>query len=290
MKPEFAADAGESVGALLARAAASLAAASIESSRLDSRLLLSQATGESVERLVAWPERPLTAREADSFAMLMRRRIGREPLAQIVGRREFWSLPFLTTRDTLTPRPDSEAVIEAVLRLVPDRGTPLRILDLGTGTGCLLLALLSEYPVATGVGTDLSAAAARVAAMNAAALGCAARTTILAGAWDEGATGPFDLVVSNPPYIATAELDGLAPEIRDFEPRLALDGGADGLDAYRELAPRLYERLLPGGYAVLEVGSGQAGPVEMILLDAGFGVRGRQRDLSGMDRCAIVQR
>ncbi len=290
MTQGFAADAGETVGGLLDRAAAMLAAAAIEAPRLDARLLLSHATGEAIERLVAWPERPVSAREAHAFAALLRRRAGREPLAQIVGCREFWSLPFLTTHDTLTPRPDSEAVIEAALRLFPERKSPLRILDLGTGTGCLLLALLTEYPAATGVGTDLSAAAARVAARNANALGCVDRAAILVTAWDDTVTGAFDLIVSNPPYIATAELDGLAPEIRRFEPRLALDGGADGLDAYRALAPRLYRRLRPGGHAVLEVGSGQAGAVETILCDAGLATRGRQRDLSGVDRCTIVQR
>lgn len=286
----FAAEPGETVGVLLARGAATLAAAAVETSRLDARLLLSHATGEPVERLVAWPERSVSDREAQAFAVLVARRAGREPLAQIVGCREFWSLPFLATRDTLAPRPDSEAVIEAALRLFPDRKSELRILDLGTGTGCLLLALLSEYPAATGVGTDLSDAAARVAARNASALGYADRSTILVSAWDDVVAGEFDLIVSNPPYIATAELDGLSAEIRRFEPRLALDGGADGLDAYRALAPRLYRRLRPAGYAVLEVGFGQADAVDLILRNAGLATRGRQRDLSGTDRCTIVQR
>jgi release factor glutamine methyltransferase len=290
MKRDFSARAGETVDALVARAAAALAEAGIESARLDSRLLLSHATGETVERLVARSERAVSAAEADAFAALIRRRTGREPLAQIVGRREFWSLPFLTTRDTLTPRPDSEAVIEAVLALIPDRNAALDMLDIGTGTGCLLLALLSEYPRARGVGTDLSFAAAQVALRNAAALGCGARSTILVGAWDDAVAGAFDLVVSNPPYIATAELAALAPEIRGFEPRLALDGGADGLAAYRTLAPRVYERLRPGGYAVLEVGAGHAYAVAAILQDAGFSDCGRQRDLSGVDRCMIVRR
>jgi release factor glutamine methyltransferase len=290
MRQAFAAEGGETVGILLARAAATLAAAAVETSRLDSRLLLSHATGEPVERLVAWPERPVSNREAQAFAALVQRRVGREPLAQIVGCREFWSLPFFTTRDTLTPRPDSEAVLEAVLRLFPDRKSPLRILDLGTGTGCLLLALLSEYPAATGIGTDISDAAARVAALNAKTLGYADRSTIVISAWDDAVDGAFDVIVSNPPYIATAELDRLAPEIERFEPRLALDGGPDGLDVYRVLAPRLYRRLRPGGHAVLEVGFGQAGAVESILLGAGLATRGRQRDLSGADRCTIVQR
>jgi release factor glutamine methyltransferase len=290
MTLDFRAEAGETVGALLSRAAAAMGFAAVEAPRLDARLLLSHATGESVERLVAWPERAVAAREAVAFTALVRRRIAREPLAQIVGRREFWSLPFLTTRDTLTPRPDSEAVIEAVLRLFPDRAAPLRILDLGTGTGCLLLTLLSEYPAATGIGTDLSAAAARVAAANADALGFAARATILVTAWDEGLAGTFDLVVSNPPYIATVELSRLAPEIRLFEPALALDGGPEGLDAYRALASRLFARVRPGGYAVLEVGFGQAGAVETILKNAGFAATDRQRDLAGVDRCAVVRR
>jgi release factor glutamine methyltransferase len=290
MTQGFAAQAGDTVGDLLERAAAVLAAAAVDAPRLDARLLLSHATGEPLERLVAWPERPVVAGEGEAFAALIRRRAGREPIAQIVGRREFWSLPFLTTRDTLTPRPDSEAVIDAVLRLVPDRNSPLRILDLGTGTGCLLLALMSEYPAANGVGTDLSAAAAEVAKRNAQTLGFAGRSTILVGAWDDAVDGAFDLIVSNPPYIAAAELEQLVPEIRRFEPRLALDGGSDGLDAYRALAPRLYRRLRLGGHAVLEVGSGQAGPVEAILSGAGLATRERQRDLAGVDRCTVVQR
>ena len=286
----FAAESGETVGALLARAAAVLDAASVATSRLDSRLLLAHATGEAVERLVAWPERAVDARSAEAFAALIRRRAAREPLAQIVGHREFWSLRFVTTRDTLTPRPDSETVIEAVLRLFPDRTTPLRILDLGTGTGCLLLALLSEYPTATGVGADLSEAAVRVATVNTRALGMTERATISLSAWDDQVAGAFDLVVSNPPYIATAELKELAPEIRHFEPALALDGGEDGLESYRALAPRLGARLRPGGCAALEVGMIQAAAVESIMQAAGLAIRSRQRDLAGMDRCIVVQR
>lgn len=283
-------DEGDTVGAALASAAARLRESGIATARLDSRLLLSAALGESAERLVGWPERMLSATEARVFTDLVARRSAREPVAQILGQREFWSLPFRTTRDTLTPRPDSETIVEAALELLPDRQAGLRVLDLGTGSGCLLLALLQEYPNASGVGTDLSPAALRVAASNAATLALANRTRFVATNWDEGLTGIFELIVSNPPYIRTAELDGLDPEVRFYEPRLALDGGADGLAMYRAIAPRLRERLASGGVGILEIGAGQAEAVERIMHGAGLRPLGRRADLAGVDRCILVER
>lgn len=278
-----------SVGSILAAAAARLEAAGVDAARLDARLLLAAALGETVERVVAWPERRLDSHEAEVFSTLIERRAAREPLSQILGRREFWSLDFITTRDTLTPRPDSEAIIEAALRLFPDRTARLRILDLGTGTGCLLLALLSEFSGATGVATDLSPAAAAVAAQNAALHGLTDRASVLVGEWDDAVTGAFDLVVANPPYIATAELERLDPEVAAFEPRIALDGGFDGLAVYRVLAPRFARRLAPAGFAVLEVGAGQATGVEKICVESGLTVHGRQLDLAGRERCVLIR-
>lgn len=290
MTPLSASRPEQSVGAALAQAIARLTAARVETARLDARLLLAEALAETVERIVAWPERALTVREAEAFATLVERRVAREPVAHILGRREFWSLGLATTRDTLTPRPDSEAVVEAALKLFPDREAKLRILDLGTGTGCLLLALLSEYADAIGVATDVSPAAAKIAGQNAAALGLADRAAILVCEWDDSVAGQFDLVVSNPPYIRSAELARLAPEVATFEPRIALDGGRDGLDAYRALAPRLARRLVPGGFGVVEIGVEQADDVEEMGAAAGLTVWGRQRDLAGRDRCVVLRR
>lgn len=278
------------IGTALAEGTARLAAAGIDSARLDARLLLAAATGKTVEQIVARPDHALSAPESEDFATLLARRARREPVSQLLGRREFWSLDFVTTRDTLTPRPDTETLVETALRLFPDRGQPLRVLDLGTGTGCLLVALLSEYSAATGVGTDASAAAAAIARRNVSAHRLQDRARIVVGNWDDGIDGDFDLIVSNPPYIATAELAGLDPEVVSYEPREALDGGADGLDAYRDLAPRVARRLAPGGFALLEIGLGQVADVESVVVDAGLQVHGRACDLAGRERCAVVKR
>jgi len=278
------------IGAALAVAAARLGAAGIESARLDARLLLAAATGKSVEQIVARPDQALPPCAADAFAALIDRRSQREPVAQLLGRREFWSLDFVTTRDTLTPRPDTETIVETALRLFPDRGARLRFLDLGTGTGCLLVALLSEYPAASGLGTDVSPAAAEIARRNIATHGLESRASVAVDYWDDLVDGQFDLIVSNPPYIPTAELERLDPEVTAFEPHLALDGGADGLDAYRDLACRLARRLAPGGFAVLEVGVGQAADVAALCHAAGVQVHGRASDLAGRERCVVVKR
>lgn len=276
--------------AALADGAARLGAAGIDSARLDARLLLAAATGKTAEQIVARPEQILSQHDADAFAALVDRRVDREPVAQLVGRREFWSLDFATTRDTLTPRPDTETIVEAALRLFPDRGARLRVLDLGTGTGCLLVALLNEYRAATGIGTDASVAAAGVARRNVAAHALQDRAAIAVGHWDDSIDGRFDLIVSNPPYIATAELARLEPEVAQFEPHLALDGGTDGLDAYRALAPRVANRLAKGGFAILEVGLGQASDVADLCVSAGLQVHGRARDLAGRERCVVLKR
>lgn len=278
------------IGTALAHATDRLREAGIETARLDARLLLAAAADLSVEQIVARPEKTLSAAAAETFASLVRRRAGREPLAQILGHREFWSLSLATTCDTLTPRPDSETAIEAVLARHPSRDATLRVLDLGTGTGCLLLALLSEFRRASGVGTDCSPAALRVAAANAVALGFADRAHFVATNWDDGIDGRFDVIVSNPPYIETRAIAELAPEVRVYEPRLALDGGPDGIAAYRDLAPRLRRRLADGGLGVLEIGAGQARAVEDVLQASGLTIVGRSRDLAGVERCVLVQR
>lgn len=220
---------------------------------------------------------------------LAARRMKREPMAYILGEREFWGLPFAVTPAVLVPRPDSETVIEAVLALMPDRGRPWRILDLGTGSGCLLLTLLHEYPVATGVGLDASPEALDVARRNARALGLVDRAILRPGdwrspGWVDGIGGPFDLVVSNPPYIESDAIDGLMPEVGRHEPRLALDGGGDGLDAYRAITAAGPGLLAVGGYLVVEGGEGQVPEIEGLFVQAGLSPAGRWKDLGGIER------
>jgi len=280
----------ETIDAALARGARRLADVGIDNARREARLLLSAALDEAPERLLGSPSRPLDTGLARAYEALLRRRAGREPMSQILGRREFWSLPFAVSRDVLTPRPDSETVVEAALDCVADRAAPLRLLDLGTGSGCLLLALLQELPAANGVGSDIFAAACRVARANAIALGLADRARFLVGDWCAAVTGRFDLIVANPPYIPSAALDTLMPEVRDHEPWRALDGGDDGLDAYRRMLPGLRHLLNASGRLVVEFGAGQGDEIAALLLPAGLTVLDRRRDLAGIERCLSAGR
>jgi release factor glutamine methyltransferase len=278
------------IAAVVADAALRLAAAGVAEPRREARLLTALALGVDPAIVLGYPERAIDESARERLGSLLIRRAAREPLSRIRGNREFWSLPFLLSPDTLDPRPDSETVIEAALDRLPDRGRPLRVLDLGTGTGCLLLALLSELPHATGVGTDLSAGAAAVARRNAAALGLADRAVFLVSDWDRGICSEADVILSNPPYISSQEIDRLAPEVARYEPRLALDGGIDGLDAYRRLSRTAARLLGPKGFAVFEIGAGQAEPVGRIMQDAHLAVAAVRRDLAGTARCLVVER
>ena len=229
------------IDALLRDTAVALAAAGIDNVRFEARLLLAHAAGLSAEQLIARGPEPAPAAVARRLREFAARRILREPMAYILGEREFWGLPFKVSPAVLVPRPDSETLIEAALALMPDRQRPWRILDLGLGSGCLLLTLLREYPAANGVGLEISEAALAVARANAEALGVAARARLFSGdwrrpGWQERLGGPFDLLVSNPPYIEARAIERLMPEVARFEPRLALDGGPDGLEAYRTIA------------------------------------------------------
>lgn len=210
-------------------------------------------------------------------------------MAYILGEREFWGLPFKVSPAVLVPRPDSETVIEAALSLMPDRSRSWRILDLGLGSGCLLLTLLREFPAARGVGLEMSEPALAVATENAAALGVEARARLVLGdwrqpAWHEDLGGPFDLVVANPPYVEAAAIDGLMPEVSRFEPRLALDGGPDGLAAYRALAAAAPRLVAPGGRMLVEAGMGQAPEIYRIFQAGGLSAGGSWKDLGGIDR------
>lgn len=277
-----------SVGAALARSRAALTAAGIESAALDARLLVAAALAAPIEQVIAWPERALDPAARARLEALLARRVAREPMSHILGRREFWSLEFTVTADVLTPRPDSETLVAAALEQIGAPARPAKILDLGVGSGCLLLALLSELPRATGIGVDCSAAALAVARRNAEALGLADRVELVHGDWLAAAAGRFDLVVSNPPYIPRAELAALPPEVR-HEPRLALDGGEDGLDFYRALATGLPRVLAAGGFAVIEIGAGQAEFVTSILCRGGLEPWLRRSDLSGTIRCLLAR-
>lgn len=277
------------VRALLEQAAARLRAAGIDSAHLDARLLAGAALGFSREQLLIHAREPAGAEAAARLEALLARRLAREPVSRILGRREFWSLEFALSPETLDPRPDSETVIEAALAVTP-RDRPLAILDLGTGSGCLLLALLSELPLAHGLGIDRSAGAVETATANAERLGLAGRAGFERRDWRDGLAGVFDLVVANPPYIPEGEIAGLEPEVARFDPLAALAGGLDGLDAYRRLAPLLPDLLSGHGTVIFEVGAGQAPRVAALLEAAGLLVAGTSADLSGIERCVIARK
>ena len=270
----------------LKAAAADLARAGIEGGRLDARLLLGHVLGRAV-----WPheEEPLETAALERFRALVARRIAREPVSKIIGRRAFWTLDLTVTADTLDPRPDSETLIEAALEAFRGRTPPRRILDLGTGTGCLLLAALSEFPEATGLGLDRSPAAAEVARRNAADTGLADRVEIRCQDWDTVGEDRFELILSNPPYIAEDEVASLAEEVRGHDPIGALAAGADGLDAYRALAPVLSRTLAPDGVAILELGIGQGDAVAAIMASVGLRETARRADLAGIDRTLVLK-
>ena len=270
-------------------AAAALAAAGIDNVRFEARLLLAHAAGLSAEQLVARGAESAPAGVAETLRALTARRVGREPMAYILGEREFWGLPFKVSPAVLVPRPDSETLIEAALALMPDRQRPWRILDLGLGSGCLLLALLREYPAARGVGLELSDDALAVASANAEALGVAGRADLVLGDWrqphwHETLRGPFDLIVANPPYIEADAIERLMPEVARFEPRLALDGGPDGLAACRFIATAAPALMAPDGHLLVEVGVGQAAEISKIFASAGLAAPVCWKDLGGIDR------
>jgi release factor glutamine methyltransferase len=260
-----------------------LAGAGIENPRGEARLLLAFALGVSRDQtLTANP----TPNQLAHFDALVARRAAHEPFAYITGRKEFWSLDFEVGPGVLVPRPDTESLIEEVLRLVPDSNAPLKIADLGTGSGAILLAALTEFPNAHGTGFESSPEALRYACANAARL-TPQRAQVVLADWNS-AEGPFDLVFSNPPYIPSGDIESLAPDVAHFEPRAALDGGHDGLDAYRALAELLPRILRPGGHALLEIGLGQANAMEPVFQNLEI-VR-IAPDLSGIPRCVILRK
>jgi release factor glutamine methyltransferase len=271
-------------------ATACLAAVGVAEPRLDARLLLAEALGVDAAVVFGWPERRLSAVERDRFAGFLERRARREPVSRILGRREFWSLQFRVVPATLDPRPDSETLVEAALAELPDPAAPLRVVDFGTGTGCLLLAFLSERPNATGIGVDLAPAALACARANAEALGLGARARFVASDWGAAVAGTADIILANPPYIEAGAIAGLDPEVALYDPARALDGGVDGIEAYRALAAEAARLLAPCGRVFLELGQAQAAPVAALLAARGLAVRAVHRDLAGVERCLVAGR
>lgn len=263
--------------------------AEVTTAELDARLLLSAATGVSDVSLIADPNRLLEPEGLASLELLVAQRIAGRPVSRLLGVREFWGLDFSLNVETLDPRSDSETLIEAVLEKIPGKSAPLRILDLGTGTGCLLLALLSEFSNAKGTGVDCSEQAIEAATQNAEHLRLGTHSTFQVGDWAAGLDGVFDVIVSNPPYIPTGDLSGLSVEVREHDPSKALDGGPDGLDAYRHLFPEMKRLLEPGGYGFLEFGEGQSSDIATIAENAGFEVCEIRADLAGVLRVLTVK-
>jgi release factor glutamine methyltransferase len=272
--------------------AAKFHAAELDSADLDARILVGHALGLDHAALAAAAARGLGADEESAIAVLASRRLAGEPIARILGYKEFWSLPLRVDAATLVPRPESETVVEAALAAI-DAGGPrsreLRIADLGTGSGALILALLSELPSAFGIGTDTSFGALAVARDNASRLALS-RARFVACDMAASLRGPFDAIVSNPPYIASGDIATLAPDVRDFDPHLALDGGTDGLDFYRAIAAAAPTLLAPGGVLVVELGIGQAEPVADLFAAVGLAPSPPHPDLNGTLRALVVRK
>jgi release factor glutamine methyltransferase len=266
------------------RAKQRLEAAGLAGPVIDARLLVEAAADATRADIVTDPYRPLSPEQEATLEAYLDRRERREPVSHILGRKGFWKIMLGVTRDVLTPRPDTETVVDAALKDFPEHAA-WNVLDLGVGSGAILLALLAERPAAKGLGVDVSVEALAVARDNAASLGLASRMALLRGDWTAGLDDEsFDLVVANPPYIASEVIETLEPEVRQWEPRLALDGGPDGLDAYRVLAPEILRVLKPGGRFAVEIGYDQKAPVEALFRAAGAdGVR-TIRDLGDRDR------
>jgi release factor glutamine methyltransferase len=267
---------------------AAFGSAGLDTPDLDARVLVAHALGLDHAGLVAAGGRALDDTEAARISSLADRRLAGEPVARILGTREFWGLPLTVTPAVLVPRPETETVVELALSLIEDRARPLRIADLGTGSGAILLALLHELPNAFGIGTDIAPGALEVARRNAMRLGLADRARFAACDYGAALAGPFDLVLSNPPYIATSVIATLAPEVRDHDPSCALDGGADGLAAYRTLAADA-ARLAGAGHLVVEIGAGQERDVEFLLTQKGLALAAMRHDLSGIARALAVR-
>jgi release factor glutamine methyltransferase len=267
--------------------------AGIDTAQRDARLLLLSAAGISHLDLIQSPRETLGHEVAEKLSDQIARRLKREPVARILGEWEFWSLPFTLSPATLVPRPDSETVVAAALIALKERrhaSDGLRILDLGTGTGCLLISLLHELPGATGIGVDLHDEAVQTAWLNAKRNAVDQRAEFIVSNWGEKLNTRFDLIISNPPYIPDRVINGLEPEVREHDPRLALSGGTDGLDAYRAIADHLPDLLAPGGIVGLEIGSDQSETVSGLYRRAGYEIEGPFADFGARPRALILRK
>jgi release factor glutamine methyltransferase len=267
-----------------------LSEAGFETAALDARLLLLTALGISATDLITRPDTPLSPEHAETLASFTRQRLDHEPVARIVGVREFWGLPFRLSPETLVPRADTETVVETALDLLPDRQAPLRIVDFGTGSGCILVALLHELPQATGLGVDLSFGALVTARTNAIGNRVGRRCHFALSRWTDAVSGTFDLMVSNPPYIASGVIPTLDEEVREHDPRLALDGGPDGLEPYRILLSEAGRLLAPRGLLVVEIGYDQAEDLISLARIYGLEIVRIAHDLSDNPRCIAMKR
>jgi release factor glutamine methyltransferase len=284
--------AGHSIGAARRQLAREFRQQGIETPALDARIIVGHVLRLDHTALATQSSRVLTAEEAGVIVELSARRLAREPVARLLGRKEFWGLPFKINAETLLPRADTETVVEAALAALHcdhRKSWELRIVDLGTGSGALLLALLSELPGAYGIGTDVSCSALRCARDNAAALGLSARASFAACDYGAALKGPADVLVSNPPYVARGDIAGLQAEVRDFDPRRALDAGPDGLDGYRAIASDVRRLLARDGILVLELGQGQLGAVTSIFTATGLEPVAARHDLSGITRALVMR-
>jgi len=278
---------GVSVTEALRHVTQSFRTGGVEEAEADARVLIGHALNLDRARLIAQSDRILEAREVTVISALAVRRLRREPVSRIVGQKEFWSIPISVTPDVLVPRPETETVVEAALDFIMRSGLrleKLRVLDIGTGSGALLLALMKELPNSAGTGTDISSAALVVARANAARCMLDSRCTFVVCNIATGVEGPFDLIVSNPPYIVHDEIATLAPEVRDYDPQIALDGGRDGLDAYRSIAADARRMLAPGGRLFVELGAGQDEQVRTLFTKAGLNPGIPRKDLAGISR------
>jgi release factor glutamine methyltransferase len=258
----------------------------------DARILAANALNLSRAQILSQSGRELEPREIDAMSTRIARRLLREPVSRIIGSREFWGIRLAIDPHVLDPRPDTETLVEAALDWITTSGTrreKLRVLDIGTGSGALLLALLSELPEAQGVGTDISKEALALARLNAERIGLKDRASFVETDIAQALPGPFELIVSNPPYIPTSQIKTLSPEVRDYDPRLALDGGADGLAAYRAIAPAARRILAPRGRLIVELGQGQANDVQSLFTQAGLTIEDdARRDLAGIRRALVA--
>ena len=273
---------------LLKQSITSLIEAKVNTPELDARLLLQHVAKISQEIIYLQPELEVSQEIISSYNQLLDRRINNEPVAKIIGKKSFWKNDFIVNRNVLDPRPDSEVIIEAALKLFPNKEAPLRFLDFGSGSGCLLLSLLQEFPKAKGIASDISIDALEIVKQNAEALNLQDRISCIQQNWSDALIGEFDLIVSNPPYIPTAEVLSLAPEVKIYDPILALDGGDDGLDPYRYLAKQISALLKPDAYAILEFGYDQGEFVREIFSQNNYVINEMLFDLSGVKRAIIV--